>query len=669
MPKRVSDTGNSWLQRVEKFFHPIAAGAGTFSLSLLIIHILRPDTWSDLPLIALAAALGLSAAGILGLRDGHRTPLPRWPVPKPPGRSESASGRGEDHYSLAARATNDGYWDWDLKTGRIHYSTRWKSMLGFHEAEIDCDPDAWLGRVHPEDTALLRSILQDHLSGRVPHFEAEYRILHKDGHYRWMLSRGLAARDDGGVAVRMAGAQTDITQRKQSEERLIFRAFHDELTGLANRTLLTERLRDALERLRAGENNPFAVLFLDLDRFKNINDSLGHLVGDELLKSVANRLRSETQSEQMVARLGGDEFAILLENVKSPIDALRVSNTIRKKFRGAFKLDGREIFITPSIGVAWGRKTYEKPEDLLRDADIAMYQAKKQGRNCCEVFAKKMHSRAVDLLQLENDLHRAIQNDELLMHYQPIVCLKTNEVIGLEALIRWDHPEQGLLFPKDFLGVAEESGLIVPLSWWALEEAARKTKAWVEEFGFEGAFSVSVNLAGRQVLQLDLVQKVTEILAQQKLDAKFIHLEITEGVLMQHADSSVGRLAELQKRGLQLHLDDFGTGYSSLSYLDRFPFDALKIDRSFISKLDAKGENWKIVRAMVDLAHNLGMQVIVEGLETLQQIELMKTLRCEFGQGYYFSPPVDQQAVEAMLQEKARLNASQANYWRQAKTG
>ncbi len=593
---------------------------------------------------------------------------PKAPPTQTPDRTRRDN---EEIYSLAARGTNDGFWDWDLGTGRIQYSNRWKNMLGFQAAEIGDQPEEWLDRVHPADIQRLRSLLDDHLTGSTHYFEAEYRIRHKEGFYLWMLARGLAVREESGAPIRLAGAQTDITQRKQSEEKLIHRAFHDELTGLPNRAMLTERLRQALERLRQGaEGSAFAVLFIDLDRFKNINDSLGHLVGDELLKAVASKLREEPKPGRMVARLGGDEFAILLADVKSPIEALRISNSLRKRFVGAFQLEGHEIFITPSIGIAWGRKTYEKPEDLLRDADIAMYQAKKRGRNCCEVFAKKMHSQAVDLLQLENDLHRALENNELLLHFQPIVELKTGARVGFEALIRWDHPEQGLLFPKDFLAVAEESGLIAPISWWALRQAARSARRWLDGYPGLPEFSISVNLSGRQVLEPELVENVLEILRESRLDPKYIRLEITESVLMKHNDATIGRLAGLQQKGIHLHLDDFGTGYSSLSYLHRFPFDALKIDRSFISKLDAKGENWKIVRAMVDLAHNLGMSVIVEGLETVQQIQHMKDLRCEFGQGYYFSPPIDDHTIAAQFaKELGAPPVASDLYWEQAKTG
>ncbi len=610
----------------------------------------------------LKTCFGNSALSISDSRLGAAPPYPILPSPRK---------ANDELYSLAARGTNDGFWDWDLRSGQIQYSNRWKDMIGFLEPEIGGQAGEWFDRVHPDDLPRLRSLLDEHLAGTTHYFEAEYRIRHKDGSYLWMLARGLAVREESGTPTRLAGAQTDITQRKQSEEKLIHRAFHDELTGLPNRALLTERLRQALERLRSGvEDSAFAVLFIDLDRFKNINDSLGHLVGDELLKAVAAKLTEESKAGRMVARLGGDEFAILLTDVKSPIEALRISNALRKRFVGAFQLDGHEIFITPSIGIAWGRKTYEKPEDLLRDADIAMYQAKKRGRNCCEVFAKKMHSQAVDLLQLENDLHRALENDELLLHFQPIVELKTGLRVGFEALIRWDHPEQGLLFPKDFLSVAEESGLIAPLSWWALRQAARSARRWLDNYPGLPDFSVSVNLSGRQVLEPELVENVLDILRESNLAPKYIRLEITESVLMKHADATISRLAGLQQKGIQLHLDDFGTGYSSLSYLNRFPFNALKIDRSFISKLDAKGENWKIVRAMVDLAHNLGMSVIVEGLETVQQIQHMKDLRCEFGQGYYFSPPIDDQTIASQLaKESGSPPVANEIYWEQAKTG
>ncbi len=582
-------------------------------------------------------------------------------------RAESALRTEEERYRLVAHGTNDGWWDWNLEENEIYFSPRWKSMIGHQDEEIGTDPEEWWGRVHPEDVEALQDRMNFQVRRGASTFREEYRIQQKDGGYRWMFCRGVAVPDENGKVVRLAGSQTDITQHKLNEQRLEHRAFHDELTGLPNRAVFVEQLRSALHRLRTDHTYSFAVLFLDLDRFKVVNDSLGHLAGDELLKEVASRLNNKQYPIHTVSRLSGDEFAILIDGIKNPREALLIANCIRQEFRRPFRLAGRELFVTLSIGVAWGKAEYQQPEDLLRDSDTAMYQAKTSGRNCCELFQKRMHSRAVDLLHLENDLRRAVENLEFCLHYQPIVSLKNYEIVGIEALLRWDHPEQGLLVPKDFLSVAEETGLILPVYWWVLREACRFINEVRAEIPELPQISVSVNLSGRQFNQPDLVDRVLQALRQADLPPEGLCLEITENVLMNQSGASTQMLEQLQAKGIQIHLDDFGTGYSSLGYLNQFSFDALKIDRSFIQSLAANGENMKIVRAMVDLAHNLSMNVVVEGLETIEQIEHMKALSSDMGQGYYFSHPLSGKDVKELLLSEPRLAVF--DYWRKTKTG
>ena len=582
-------------------------------------------------------------------------------------QNEQTVGESRERFSLAVRGTNDGFWDWDLVTKQVEYSHRWHEMAATQEDTDQTSPDLWFSRVHPDDLDSLRRKVADHLEGKTTHLEAEYCLLQLDGSYLWMLARGLAIFAPNGKATRLAGSQTDITERKVSEKRLLFQAFHDQLTGLPNRAHFSHRLVKSIRRTRRDPGYRYAVLFLDLDRFKTVNDSLGHLVGDRLLRTVALRLQKVLDSRNTVARLGGDEFAILIDEVTSPIEAVRIANRLLRIFRTPFRLEDKEFFITASTGVAWGKKAYELPEELLRDADTAMYQAKQKGGNCCEVFVQTMHRRALDRLELESDLHRAVEYKEFCLFYQPIFSLHTMQIVAFEALIRWNHPEQGLLVPRHFLQAAEETGLIVPIGWWTLKEACRQMKHWQKTYPEASEVGISVNISGRQLMQSELVRQVMLAVKGSQLEARFLHLEITEHVLMSEAEPAAALIGELQDHGIELHLDDFGTGYSSLSYLDRLNFDALKLDRSFLSGLDANGENWKIVRAMVDLAHNLGMDVIVEGLEAVEQIEQVRLLNCTLGQGYYFSPPVDATTVEQLLLRDSDLASTMRRL--RAKTG
>ena len=608
-----------------------------------------------------------SAAGFRVFVEMKRLHLTSEEPPTSNQETELSSETQRERFSLAVRGTNDGFWDWDLLTDRVEYSPRWHEMAGSQEEANNPSPDLWYSRVHPDDLEGLRRRVLDHLEGKSSHLEAEYRLRQLDGSFLWMLARGLAVFAPNGKATRIAGSQTDITERKVSEKRLLFQAFHDQLTGLPNRAHFSRRLVKSIRRTRRDPGYRYAVLFLDLDRFKTVNDSLGHLVGDRLLRTVAVRLQKVVDSRNTVARLGGDEFAILIDEVTSPIEAVRIANRLLRIFRTPFRLEDKEFFITASTGVAWGRKAYELPEELLRDADTAMYQAKQKGGNCCEVFVQTMHRRALDRLELESDLHRAVEHKEFCLFYQPIFSLHTMQIVAFEALIRWNHPEQGLLVPRHFLQAAEETGLIVPIGWWTLKEACRQMKYWQQNYLEASEMGINVNVSGRQLMQSEFVRQVMLAVKGSELEARFLHLEITEHVLMSEAEPAAALIGELQDHGIELHLDDFGTGYSSLSYLDRLNFDALKLDRSFLSGLDAKGENWKIVRAMVDLAHNLGMDVIVEGLEAVEQIEQVRLLNCTLGQGYYFSPPVDATTVEQLLLRDSDLASTMRRL--RAKTG
>ena len=561
-------------------------------------------------------------------------------------RLEEAMRESEERYALAARGANDGLWDWNLKTNETYFSERWKSMLGYEDVEIENSPEEWFRLAHPEDAEALRSELSAHIEGIVPHFEMEHRMLHRDGSYRWMLARGMAVRDADGKATRIAGSQTDVTERKKVEEQLLHDAFHDVLTGLPNRALFMDRLHQAVERAKRHPEYAFAVFFIDLDRFKLINDSLGHMIGDQLLIGVSKRLEGCTRSSDTVARLGGDEFTVLLDDIKEVSDAVNMAERIYAELKEPFNLEGHDVFTSASIGIAVSSLSYVNPDDLLRDANTAMHRAKSQGKARHQVFDSTMHSHAVELLKLETDLQRTRVGEEYRVHYQPIISLETGRVTGFEALIRWQHPERGLIFPDEFISVAEETGMIVSLDRWVMREACRQTALWQKQFP---GLTVSVNLSPKQFLHTDIIKEVERVLIETGLEADSLKLEITENVLMSNAEAVQQTLSMIRALGVELYLDDFGTGYSSLSYLHRFPIDILKIDRSFVSRIGAEGENSEIARAIVTLADGMGLSVIAEGIETREQLSELRSLSCKYGQGNLFSMPVPVDEAEALI--------------------
>lgn len=451
------------------------------------------------------------------------------------------------------------------------------------------------------------------------------------------------------------GITHDITERKRAEEQLLHNAFHDALTDLPNRAFFMERLKYAIERAKGQEDYLFAVLFLDLDRFKVINDSLGHLLGDEFLIKIATRLKACLRSIDTAARLGGDEFTILLEKIQNLSEVIEVVELIQQQLALPFDLDGQEVFTTGSIGIALNSTAaYDQPENLLRDADTAMYRAKVLGRARYEVFHPDMYTNAVDRLRLETDLRRAIERQEFRVYYQPIVSLTSGTISGFEALLRWQHPERGLLSPTDFIPLAEETGLIVEIGCWVLFEACRQMQVWRMRYPSNTLEKISVNLSVKQFSQADLIEQIAQILDSTGLDACSLVLEITESAIMENGDEANTALSQLRAMGIKLSIDDFGTGYSSLGRLYSFPINILKIDRSFVSPMDANNKNLEIIEIIVTLADKLGMDVTAEGVETQEQLALLRKLNCEYGQGYFFSRPLDSSAAEALIMTNPR---------------
>ncbi len=555
----------------------------------------------------------------------------------------------ENHYAYAARGARDGLWDWNLETDELLLSSRWSGLLGMKEIERATTPSEWLDRIHPEDRARVREELRAAESGEGILFECEHRLAHQDGRYLWVLARGEVTHGRTGQALRLAGSLSDITQQKQAEDRLRHDATHDELTGLPNRSTFMEHLRRLLVRSRrSGRALKFAVLFLDFDRFKRINDSLGHLAGDQLLAAISRRLKDCVRPGDTVARLGGDEFGIVLERLGEVTEATRVAERIHQSLRDPFDIQGLEVLITTSIGIAVGSRAYEKPIDLLRDADTAMYRAKGAGKGRHEVFDSAMQAHAVEQLQLESELRRAMVRDEIRVLYQPVVSLHDRAIQGFEALARWKHPTRGLLSPSAFLPAAEETGLIVELGFQVLRKACRQIQGW-QRSDRGRALSIHVNVSDKQLFHPELASRVEQVLVETELQPRDLVLDISENVVMQKADSSVAILGQLKSLGLRIHLDDFGTGYSSLGYLHRFEIDTLKIDRSFIRNLRAGGDNWIAARTITGLAENLGMGVIAEGVETEEQLQELLGLGCLLGQGSLFHEPLSPELVEDIL--------------------
>ena len=553
---------------------------------------------------------------------------------------EKALRDSQERYALAARGANDGLWDWNLRTGNIYYSSRWKALIGYADDEIGAAPDEWLSRVHPDDIEILQAKISAHVGGASEHFESEHRLRHKDGQYRWLLCRGSALKDQNDVVYRIAGSLSDITDRKQIEERLRHDAFHDALTGLSNRALLIDRLSHALTRVNRRGDYIFAVLFLDLDRFKMINDSLGHTLGDQLLVTVARRLRECVRPDDTVARLGGDEFVVLLDGVQDVEEASTIADRIQKSLMSPISLGDHEVVTSASIGIAASSRKYEHPEQILRDADLAMYRAKTLGKSRQEIFDGDMQHHMLLRFELESDLRGALDRGELSVYYQPIISISDGSVVAFEALVRWSHPERGMVPPSIFVPIAEETGLVLPIGDWILETACRQMKEWLPNLPADRLVSMHVNLSGRQFRHPDLVENVRATLERVGLEPSRLGLEITESVVMDNAASAAERLEQLRSVGVQLQIDDFGTGYSSLSYLHRFPIDTLKIDRSFIRDMLSDRKNIEIVRSITALAHELGMRVIAEGVETADQLAQLRELGCERAQGHFFCEAV-----------------------------
>ncbi|MCB1801388.1 MAG: EAL domain-containing protein [Gammaproteobacteria bacterium] len=555
-------------------------------------------------------------------------------------RAEQALIKVKERYALAVAGANDCIWDWDAVSDTAYFSPRWNDLVGLGEDE-SCDRlQDWFDRVHADDAEELQRLLRPNPESERQHFEHEHRLRHENGDYIWVYARGVILFDVQGEPVRMAGSISSITKRKETEHELLHRALHDPLTGLPNRVLFIDRLQQALRRYKRNNSLRFAVLYFDLDRFKFVNDSLGHSAGDSLLISTARRLLSVIRPGDTVARMGGDEFAVLVSDIDDESDTAQVAERIHTLFQQEFSIAGRGMYTSASIGVAVATRHYETPEELLRDADLAMYRAKRSENEKTVIFDTTMHQAAISRLNMETDLRRAVARGEFVVYYQPIVTVDDQRIVAFEALLRWLHPEKGLLGPDSFLPVVEDTGMLATLSWWVLEEACRQAREWRGTFVNGSSLGMSVNVSASMFRAEHSAQRLKSIVRDSGIAPQDLSLELTERDCMDHEEATHATLAELRRFGVKIHMDDFGTGYSSLSYLQRCAYDTLKIDRSFVQNLDNEAQSVAIIKTIVGLGEMLNINVVAEGVESQAQLDALASLRCPEAQGFWFSRPV-----------------------------
>jgi diguanylate cyclase (GGDEF)-like protein/PAS domain S-box-containing protein len=574
-------------------------------------------------------------------------------------QAEESLQASEERWNFALEGSGDGVWDWNLLTNEIVFSRRWKEMLGYSDNEPINTLDRWKTLVHVDDLPRALVDVQAQLDGRTATYVSEYRMRCADGNWKWFLARGMVVRRDShGKPLRMVGTNTDISERKAMEEELRSAARVDKLTGLPNRALLLDRLQIVIAQHKRFNEMKYAVLFLDFDRFKMVNDSLGHEAGDQLLQEIARRLATAVRGVDSVSheantssasRLGGDEFVVLLGHLHSEADAAIVAERILDTLSAPYKLGIHEIVSTASIGIVTSEYGHDRAEDVLRDADTAMYEAKVAGKGRAAIFNESMRVRVQRKVNLESGIRKALDAGQFVLHYQPIVSLESGRVEGFEALVRWQHPQHGMISPGEFIPVAEETGLIVPLGEWVFREACRQISIWWSLLGRGSVPSISINLSRAQLSLHNLPQKLHDIAIQAGVDPSAIHLEVTESAIMADARQAAKVLHQIKDLGFTVYMDDFGTGYSSLSSLHQFPIDVLKIDRSFIANLSRGSEFAALVTAIVMLARNLHITVIAEGVETGEQVCVLQSLDCQSAQGYFFARPMAAEQVPAYL--------------------
>ena len=569
-------------------------------------------------------------------------------------KQEQQLGQLRERFSLAIRGARDGMWEWDLTRGKVFYSQRWRELLGLPNEAISPNLDTWLARVHPQDLDRLRTSLDALMQGQIPVHENEHRVRDADNNWRWMLSHAMLHRNAEGRAIRMAGSLTDITPFRQRERALREQSRHDSLTNLPDRKVFLERCARCVELARAHDDYMFVVLLIAVDRLAQIRDSFGMDSADRVVALMAKRMRGCLRPDDLMFRFSAGKFAILIEDVDDPSFGTHIANRIHEIVAEPFEIDGTMTYTTVSIGMTSSAHGYRRVEDVVTDVLAATDTARDRGRNRHEIYDTSMRIESRTLLALEMALRDALDKDQFQLHYQPIVNtsipgpVRASKLIGFEALLRWEHPERGRISPADFIPIAEDTGLIIPMGRWALREAVRTLHALHEEFNARH-LCVSVNLSAKQVADPLLLEVLDSALAETGLPAECLKLELTESVMMDRADQVTALLQDIRARGVEIWIDDFGTGYSSLGYLHRFPVDGLKVDRSFVSRLDGTPESATLVRTILGLAHNLDLRVVAEGIEEEVQAQQLAELGCTSCQGWLLGKPQERESVRRLL--------------------
>ncbi|WP_073393024.1 sensor domain-containing protein [Clostridium magnum] len=554
----------------------------------------------------------------------------------------------EQRYELAVEGADCGIWDWDIKNG-IHYvSPKWKTYLGYCENELDNNFDTWANLLHPDEKESVISKVDNYILSKTGSYENVYRMLCKDGNYKWILSKGKAIWNSEGKAIRLAGSFTDISEHKHIEDRLNLLAYYDTLTELPNRVLFEIKVKELIYE-KNKSNTKFALIYMDIDNFKHINDTLGHMSGDLFLKYISDILKSQVKIPDFAARLSGDEFAIIIENINDKNDVINRIQILLKHLRKPWMLDNHEFFISFSIGVAIYPEHGDTLSLLLKNSDIAMYYVKKNMKDDYCFYSHDIQAENVKQIIMINELRHAIDNEEFALVYQPIINLNSGKLIGVESLIRWIDPIKGVISPMEFIPLAEETGLIHEIGKWVLKTALFQKKTW-EEQGYPH-IKMSVNISGKRVTNSDLINEVRELILKTNLNSNEIQLEVTETAVMEDINTSTRVLKELRDMGVKIALDDFGTGYSSLTYLERLPIDIVKLDRNFIKGISNVGQSNVIVESVIKLTHDLNLGIVAEGIETKNQLEFLILNNCDYGQGYLFSKPVTEKEIEKLLLE------------------
>lgn len=558
--------------------------------------------------------------------------------------------KSEERYQLALLASKDGIYDWDIKNNRVFYSKTWKKIIGYEEDELPDTYEVLEKLIYPEDRKTVLNIRNKYLKREIDKYNIEYRFRKKDGSYIWIQDSALAIWDNEGNPIRVIGTYTDIDERRKREKTIFNMAYYDWLTGLPNRRYFEKRLKNALEFSKNSDRaSKGIVLFVDLDNFKNINDTLGHDVGDKLLEIISNKLKEVLRKEDIIARFGGDEFLILQPNIKTYEEAVESANRIIDIFKDLWILGEHKLYITPSIGITVYPDDGDDVNIILRNVDTAAYDAKFSGKNRYKFFKKSMFDQVLRKTEIEKALREAVKNNEFELYYQPQVQVSTGRIVSLEALIRWKNPELGFVSPMEFIPIAEETGLIVDIGEWVIRTACKQNKEWKNKGYYYD--TIAVNVSSLQLRQRGFVDLVKNVLKETGLKPEFLELEITESVLMESLEKSVEILNELREIGVKTALDDFGTGYSSLNYLIKIPIDTLKIDKTFIDNICINYSQKSIIEGIIIIAHEMALDVVAEGVEVQEQLKILSDKKCDKIQGYFFSKPYEAKDIEKNLQK------------------